>query len=56
MESGDNRMQNEVIREALRMLREKQAEPDLQTRRQLITEGISSGDGYIICGDSLKGV
>ncbi|WCG84997.1 type II toxin-antitoxin system ParD family antitoxin [Pectobacterium sp. A5351] len=43
VESGDYRTQSEVIREALRMLREKQAESDLQTLRQLIAEGINSG-------------
>ncbi|GKV99904.1 MULTISPECIES: type II toxin-antitoxin system ParD family antitoxin [Pectobacterium] len=44
VESGDYRTQSEVIREALRMLREKQAESDLQTLRQLIAEGINSGE------------
>ncbi|MBN3236504.1 type II toxin-antitoxin system ParD family antitoxin [Pectobacterium versatile] len=44
VESGDYRTQSEVIREALRMLREKQAESDLQTLRHLLTEGINSGE------------
>ncbi|AIK15401.1 type II toxin-antitoxin system ParD family antitoxin [Pectobacterium atrosepticum] len=44
VESGDYRTQSEVIREALRMLREKQAESDLQTLRHLIAEGINSGE------------
>ncbi|WED70151.1 type II toxin-antitoxin system ParD family antitoxin [Pectobacterium colocasium] len=44
VESGDYRTQSEVIREALRMLREKQAESDLKTLRQLIAEGINSGE------------
>ncbi|MHC3492434.1 type II toxin-antitoxin system ParD family antitoxin [Pectobacterium brasiliense] len=44
VESGDYRTQSEVIREALRVLREKQAESDLQTLRQLIAEGINSGE------------
>ncbi|KHS72855.1 CopG family transcriptional regulator [Pectobacterium brasiliense] len=44
VESGNYRTQSEVIREALRMLREKQAESDLQTLRQLIAEGINSGE------------
>ncbi|MEQ9948436.1 type II toxin-antitoxin system ParD family antitoxin [Pectobacterium aroidearum] len=44
VESGDYRTQSEVIREALRMLREKQAESDLQTLRQLIAEGMNSGE------------
>ncbi|CAG76531.1 conserved hypothetical protein [Pectobacterium atrosepticum SCRI1043] len=44
VESGDYRTQSEVIREALRMLREKQAESDLQTLRQLVAEGINSGE------------
>ncbi|WP_095995301.1 type II toxin-antitoxin system ParD family antitoxin [Pectobacterium polaris] len=42
--SGDYRTQSEVIREALRMLREKQAESDLQTLRHLLAEGINSGE------------
>ncbi|MBA0193162.1 type II toxin-antitoxin system ParD family antitoxin [Pectobacterium carotovorum] len=44
VESGDYRTQSEVIREALRMLREKQAESDLQTLRHLLAEGINSGE------------
>ncbi|KFX05384.1 CopG family transcriptional regulator [Pectobacterium betavasculorum] len=44
VESGDYRTQSEVIREALRMLREKQAESDLQTLRHLIAEGKNSGE------------
>ncbi|GKW17225.1 hypothetical protein PEC301937_31740 [Pectobacterium carotovorum subsp. carotovorum] len=44
VESGDYRTQSEVIREALRMLREKQAETDLQTLRHLLAEGINSGE------------
>nr|WP_233981094.1 type II toxin-antitoxin system ParD family antitoxin [Pectobacterium versatile] len=44
VESGDYRTQSEVIREALRMLREKQAESDLQMLRHLLAEGINSGE------------
>nr|WP_248465559.1 type II toxin-antitoxin system ParD family antitoxin [Pectobacterium versatile] len=44
VELGDYRTQSEVIREALRMLREKQAESDLQTLRHLLAEGINSGE------------
>ena len=44
IESGDYRIQSEVIREALRLLREKQAESRLQALRDLLAEGLSSGD------------
>ncbi|MEE3652283.1 MULTISPECIES: type II toxin-antitoxin system ParD family antitoxin [unclassified Brenneria] len=44
VESGDYRTQSEVIREALRMLREKQAESDLQKLRNLIADGLNSGE------------
>lgn len=43
IESGDYRTQSEVIRESLRLLREKQAESRLQTLRNLLAEGLSSG-------------
>jgi len=42
--SGDYRTQSEVIRDSLRLLREKQAESKLQTLRDLLAEGISSGE------------
>ncbi|EKY4302368.1 TPA: type II toxin-antitoxin system ParD family antitoxin [Salmonella enterica] len=44
IESGDYRTQSEVIREALRLLREKQAESRLQALRDLLAEGLSSGE------------
>ncbi|WP_145517470.1 type II toxin-antitoxin system ParD family antitoxin [Yersinia mollaretii] len=44
IESGDYRTQSEVIRDSLRLLREKQAESKLQTLRDLLAEGISSGE------------
>ncbi|EHD20216.1 MULTISPECIES: type II toxin-antitoxin system ParD family antitoxin [Brenneria] len=44
VESGDYRTQSEVIREAIRMLREKQAESDLQKLRNLIADGLNSGE------------
>ena len=44
IESGDYRTQSEVIRESLRLLREKQAESRLQTLRNLLAEGLSSGE------------
>ncbi|HBJ2237180.1 TPA: type II toxin-antitoxin system ParD family antitoxin [Salmonella enterica] len=44
IESGDYRTQSEVIRESLRLLREKQAESRLQTLRDLLAEGLSSGE------------
>ncbi len=43
IESGDYRTQSEVIRESLRLLREKQAESRLQALRDMLAEGLSSG-------------
>ncbi|AOP97931.1 type II toxin-antitoxin system ParD family antitoxin [Enterobacter roggenkampii] len=42
--AGDYRTQSEVMRDALRLLREKQAESRLQELRDLLAEGISNGD------------
>lgn len=42
--AGDYRTQSEVMRDALRLLREKQAESRLQELRDLLAEGISSGE------------
>lgn len=39
--------QSEVIRESLRLLREKQAESRLQTLRNLLAEGLSSGEPVV---------
>ncbi|HED1713939.1 TPA: type II toxin-antitoxin system ParD family antitoxin [Klebsiella variicola] len=44
IESGDYRTKSEVIRESLRLLREKQAESRLQALRDLLAEGLSSGE------------
>ena len=44
VKSGDYRTQSEVMRDALRLLKEKQAESRLQTLRDLLAEGISSGE------------
>lgn len=44
IESGDYRTQSEVIRESLRLLREKHAESRLQALRDLLVEGLSSGE------------
>lgn len=44
IESGDYRTQSEVIRESLRLLREKQAESRLQALRELLAEGLSSSE------------
>jgi antitoxin ParD1/3/4 len=41
--AGDYRTQSEVMRDALRLLREKQAESRLQELRDLLTEGFNSG-------------
>ncbi|MBS0056951.1 MULTISPECIES: type II toxin-antitoxin system ParD family antitoxin [Yersinia] len=45
--SGDYRTQSEVIRESLRLLREKQAESQLQILRDLMAEGIGSGESVL---------
>lgn len=44
IESVDYLTQSEVIRESLRLLREKQAESRLQALRDLLAEGLSSGE------------
>ncbi|MFQ6292699.1 type II toxin-antitoxin system ParD family antitoxin [Yersinia enterocolitica] len=41
--AGDYRTQSEVLRDALRLLREKQAESHLQSLRDLLAEGVGSG-------------
>ena len=53
IESGDYRTQSEVIRESLRLLREKQAESRLQTLRNLLAEGLSSGEPVVWEKDSI---
>ena len=44
VKAGDYRTQSEVMRDALRLLREKQAESRLQELRDLLAEGLSSGE------------
>lgn len=44
IESAITERKGEVIRESLRLLREKQAESRLQALRDLLTEGLSSGE------------
>jgi antitoxin ParD1/3/4 len=44
IESGDYRTQSEVIRESLRLLREKHAESRLQALRDMLADGLSSGE------------
>ena len=44
IKSGDYRTQSEVIRESLRLLREKQAESRLLVLRDLLAESLSSGE------------
>ncbi|XGI78485.1 type II toxin-antitoxin system ParD family antitoxin [Enterobacter hormaechei] len=44
VKAGDYRTQSEVMRDALRLLREKQAESRLQALRDLLAEGLSSGE------------
>lgn len=43
----DYRTQSEVMRDALQLLREKQAESPLQELRDLLAEGISSGEAKL---------
>ena len=42
--SGDYRSNSEVLRESLRLLRERQASSKLEQLRQLIDEGENSGE------------
>jgi antitoxin ParD1/3/4 len=42
--SGDYRTQSEVVRDSLRLLREKQAASKLENLRRLIQEGMDSGE------------
>ncbi len=44
IESGNYHAKSEVIRESLRLLREKQAESRLQALRDLLAEGLSRGE------------
>ena len=44
VDSGDYRSNSEVLRESLRLLRERQAKSKLEQLRHLIDEGESSGD------------
>ncbi len=44
VDSGDYRSNSEVLRESLRLLREKQAASKLEQLRHLIDEGEQSGD------------
>jgi antitoxin ParD1/3/4 len=44
VDSGDYRSNSEVLRESLRLLRERQAESKLEQLRHLIDEGEASGD------------
>lgn len=44
VDSGDYRSNSEVLRESLRLLREKQAASKLEQLRHLIDEGEGSGD------------
>ncbi|ORM91845.1 type II toxin-antitoxin system ParD family antitoxin [Pantoea cypripedii] len=45
--SGDYRTQSEVVRESLRLLREKQAESKLETLRALVKQGFESGEPQV---------
>ncbi|RUR20202.1 type II toxin-antitoxin system ParD family antitoxin [Legionella sp. km535] len=47
VESGNYRSNSEVLRESLRLLREKQAESKLEQLRHLIDESETSGDPLV---------
>lgn len=47
VKAGDYRTQSEVMRDALRLLREKQAASRLQELRDILAEGIGSGDAKL---------
>lgn len=47
IESGNYHTQTEVIRESLRLLREKQAESHLQALRDLLAEALSSDEPVV---------
>ncbi|WP_117107585.1 type II toxin-antitoxin system ParD family antitoxin [Klebsiella variicola] len=47
IKSGDYRTLSEVIRESLRLLREKHAESRFQTLRDLLAEGLNSGEPVV---------
>ena len=44
VESGNYKTKSEVVREGLRLLKEKQANSKLEALRQLIDDGENSGD------------
>ena len=44
VESGSYKTKSEVVREGLRLLKEKQASSKLEALRQLIDDGENSGD------------
>ncbi len=44
VESGNYKTKSEVVREGLRLLKEKQASSKLEVLRQLIDDGENSGD------------
>lgn len=55
--SGDYRTQSEVIRESLRLLRERQAASRLQALKQRLAEGLESGEPQLWEADAfLKNV
>ncbi|AIR84283.1 type II toxin-antitoxin system ParD family antitoxin [Pantoea rwandensis] len=43
--SGDYRTQSEVVRDSLRLLREKQAASRLEALKELVRQGFESGPG-----------
>ena len=49
VDSGDYRSNSEVLRESLRLLRERQAKSKLEQLRHLIDEGEASGDPLTWC-------
>lgn len=55
VDSGDYRSNSEVLRESLRLLREKQAESKIEQLRHLIDEGETSGDPLAWNADEFLG-
>ena len=51
--SGDYRTQSEVVRDSLRLLREKQAASQLETLRRLIQQGLENGEPKPFDGEAI---
>jgi antitoxin ParD1/3/4 len=53
VESGDYRTQSEVVRDSLRLLREKQVESKLESLKKLIQQGLDSGEPVPFDGEAI---